>query len=205
MTVRVARVAAIGAALWALAVVVIGGALTPGYSHVANYISELGATGSAVGAAVSYGGFLPVGLLSLTALVATLGRCEHPVALRSAHGWLVSVPIAYLASAFARCDTACAGVSSAQALHNLFGVAGYVGGAVALFVAALAYFRAHRAPAGLLLVGLGVAVLLALLTFGEPSTAHVHGATQRGAEVILFGFLLFVIRARTAGFARAAL
>ena len=58
-----ARVLAALAAGLTGAVVVLGGAMQPGYSHVADYISELGAVGAPHGQAISVAGFLPIGFL----------------------------------------------------------------------------------------------------------------------------------------------
>jgi len=48
-----------------LLLTVLGGALTPGYSHLSMYISELGARGAPLEWPVRFAGFLPAGLLML--------------------------------------------------------------------------------------------------------------------------------------------
>ena len=72
----IARSFSATAALLALLVTVVGGAIAPGHSHAANYISELGARGAAHGEVVSLAGFLPIGLASFVALVAS-ARLEN--------------------------------------------------------------------------------------------------------------------------------
>lgn len=52
----------IGPALFAV-VVVICGALRPGYNHMTQFISELGAQGTSHAAIMNFAGFLPLGLL----------------------------------------------------------------------------------------------------------------------------------------------
>jgi hypothetical protein len=48
-----------------LLLTVVGGALTPGSSHLSMYISELGARGAPLEWPVRIAGFLPAGLLML--------------------------------------------------------------------------------------------------------------------------------------------
>ncbi len=53
---------AVGPALFSL-VVVVSATLRPDYSHIVNFISELGATGTPQAALMNFGGFLPGGVL----------------------------------------------------------------------------------------------------------------------------------------------
>jgi hypothetical membrane protein len=188
----VARWCAIVAAALTLIVTVAGAAVTPGYSHLTHYISELGQRGTTVGALVSYGGFLPIGVAALAALVLGLGMRSIESSLRSSAKWLLTLPAAYLVAAFARCTAGCAGVDLAQALHNLFGLAEYLGGAVALIVAGVASLARRRFGRGLLLLVLSLVVLACLSNMFSPGSSY-HGACQRVAEAILFGFLIFLV------------
>jgi hypothetical protein len=97
-----ARAAGTLAAALALLVSVIGGAMTPGHSHAAGYISELGARGAPYGEVVSIIGFLPIGLASLIALVAST-RLEANRKLQASALWMLTVPVACIVAAFARC------------------------------------------------------------------------------------------------------
>jgi hypothetical membrane protein len=63
MAARLAMICGVLGALWLLGMVVLGGATYPGYDHLAQFISELGATGAPFGDVVSYLGFFPVGVL----------------------------------------------------------------------------------------------------------------------------------------------
>ncbi|MET0291595.1 MAG: DUF998 domain-containing protein [Steroidobacteraceae bacterium] len=182
---RVAVAAAVAATVWAAVVTLVGAAVTPGYSHVAHYISELGANGAPAGLWVSRAGFLPIGVTAFAALIASGGG--RPV-LRAARFCLMALPLAYLVAAFARCDAGCAGMSATQALHNFFGLLEYLGGAVALICAAVFCVSDRRRGTGVILLVLAGTVLCCLGAFGTP----VQGAAQRLAEAILFGFLVFL-------------
>jgi len=62
---KVAMIAALLAAAWEVAMLAIGGATFPGYNHLSQFISELGATGAPRGFEVSWYGFVPIGILMI--------------------------------------------------------------------------------------------------------------------------------------------
>lgn len=186
----IARSFSVIAALLALVVTVLGAAAEPGHSHAANYISELGARGAANGEIVSLVGFLPIGIASLVALIAS-ARLEANRQLRASIGWMMVLPLAYITAAFARCTDRCAGMDGAQFLHNLAGMAEYLGGAIALAIAGAVLWRDGRKPlsTALWLSSAGLFIFLGYL--GQP-LFEFRGGAQRLAETALFGFLLFL-------------
>jgi len=188
----VARWCAVLAAALTIVVTVAGGAVTPGYSHKTQYISELGERDTTIGALVSYGGFLAIGIAALAALVLGLRSRTIEMSLRSSARWLLVLPLAYIVAAFARCTAACAGMDMAQVLHNLFGLAEYLGGAVALIVGGVASLARRRFLRGLLLLVLSLVVLACVSDMFSPVSGW-HGAAQRIAETILFGYLMFLV------------
>ena len=190
---EVARWCALAAAALTFVVTVAGGAATPGYSHKAHYISELGQRGTTIGGLVSYGGFLVIGVAALAALVLGLGARTIEPSLRSSARWLLTLPVAYITAAFARCTAGCAGLDMAQMLHNLFGLAEYLGGTVALIVGGVASLAAQRHARGVLLLVLSLVILACVSDMFSPVSGW-HGASQRIAETILFGYLIFLVR-----------
>ncbi|MFZ5670349.1 MAG: DUF998 domain-containing protein [Pseudomonadota bacterium] len=118
--------------------VMAGGAAWSGYSHLTQYISELGAAGAPHGRLVSLGAFLPVGVL--LSLFAVLAMLLPPRGLLRTLGFLGLIVFAagYTAAAFFPCDPGCrpADPSPSQTMHLLFGLAGYV--AAPLMLTALA-------------------------------------------------------------------
>jgi hypothetical protein len=190
-----ARVLVTVAAALAVAVPLMGGVLVPEHSHVANFISELGAVGTRWGAAVSFGGFLPIGLLALTFLVVA-APLLGPRRGGMIGYWLLScVGIAYVGAAFAPCDVGCPSppTSPRQLLHNLLGILEYVGGGVGLLVFASGYFRRRPGrPARNVLLVCGVATLLAFAGIATPGLEAWHGLIQWVGEVALFGSMLLI-------------
>ena len=189
MSILIARLFSATAALLALLVTVVGGATVPGHSHAAAYISELGARGTAHGEVVSLAGFLPIGLASLVALVAS-ARLETNRQLKVSIAWMLVLPLAYITAAFARCTERCAGMDGAQAIHNMAGMAEYMGGAIALAVAGSTLSRSGRRSLSTVFWLLSAGVLICLWCIGQPQF-EFRGAAQRLAETALFGFLLF--------------
>ena len=102
------------------AVVVVAAALRADYSHVASFISELGATGTPYADLMNYAGFLPGGLLIAgfgVALVGALPRSRVAI-LAAILVTLFGAGVA--ASGIASCDPGCpqTGGSVENLVHN---------------------------------------------------------------------------------------
>lgn len=161
--------------------VVAGGAAWPGYSHVSQFISELGATGAPHGRLVSLGGFLPIGL-ALT-LFAVLAIFIEPRGVLRTLGFLGIVMFAsgYTVAAFYPCDFGCRPEtpSPSQIIHNTAGLFGYLVAAPSLLALAVS---SRKWPNAKTLFPLGVvgAVIagVGFLTIGSP----IAGLGQRALE-----------------------
>jgi hypothetical protein len=172
--------------LGALAVVlltVVGGANFPNYSHASQFISELGAEGAPNARIINLAGFLPAGLF-ITAF-AFFARQSLPRSGATTFGMvgLAFFALGYLVAAVFPCEGDCrpAEPTLSQAIHNLFGLAGYL-------IAPLSFFalgwQARRWPKARYLsvlgfIGAGLA-LLGLL-FLSPEFQYV-GVAQRVLE-----------------------
>ncbi|MEQ8861120.1 MAG: DUF998 domain-containing protein [Pseudomonadales bacterium] len=189
-----ASVAGLAAVLLALLVPVVGGWQYPGFSHSAQYISELGALGAPHGQLISVAGFLPIGVL-VAAFVA-FGWRALAVSPGSAVGCLLFLGVAagYLVAAIAPCDAGCPAQGSArQALHNLGGLLEYLGGGAGLLLigAALARRPALR-QIGMTTILLGLFVLGVFYWMGSNPDGAFRGAWQRVTEAALFGWIAMV-------------
>jgi hypothetical membrane protein len=106
------------------AVVVLAAAAGyPGYSHVANFMSELGATGAPRAALMNYGGFIPVGTL-LTAFALSLMRALPRTAMMTAGAGLVMLfGVGVFAAGVFSCDLGCptSGGTLENQIHNAIG------------------------------------------------------------------------------------
>jgi len=182
-------------AVLALAVPLVGGVLVPGHSHVENFISELGAVGTQWGTAVSFGGFLPIGLVTLAFLVVAAPLVDPKAGGAVGYYLLSCVGIAYVGAAFAPCDLGCPSppTSPRQLLHNLLGILEYVGGGTGLMMFAGGHFqrRPDRVAQNVLLAS-GATVLGVFAAIAAPGLAAWHGLIQWVGEVALFGSLVLI-------------
>lgn len=182
------------AGLLGVAVVVVGtlaaAAAFPGYDHARQYISELGARGAPHGAVVSYGMFLPAGLLlvafaglAIRALPrAWLTRAGMLGVAAYACGYLVAVPFP--------CDPGCRPEqpSLSQLIHSTAGGISYLLGAAGLVLLGIA---ARRWPGATHLCVFGIAggvLSLAALTGLSPGFP-LAGVAQRLIEGSMLGWI----------------
>ena len=189
-----AGVLAVAAAVACMAMQLLAEAARPDFDNASQFISELGERGTPDGAWVSWAGFVPVGLLAIAfgVLAWRVLRGEPRMAWGVA---LVGVGmgLAYVVSAFARCEPGCPSDGDlAQTIHNTLGGAlGYVGAVAGMLVFGL---RARalggwRNEAYLsLLVAPVVLVLGAMLE--QDSVADSRGVVQRVMELLIFGWMV---------------
>lgn len=167
--------------LWLLTGIGYFGWRKPAYSHWQDTISELGEAGSLFSRAVSYGLFLPVGLL--LGLVAALADTTALTGLTGCVG------TGYVVAAFFPCDMGSPlSGSGRQQIHNLGGAVEYIGGAYWLTQLnpqrMVMDYNLYAVAAGSLIVG---SVLLSI-----PGLL-IRGLIQRMMEGILFSSILLAI------------
>lgn len=172
--------------------IIVAGALTPGYNHVSQFISELGARGATLEWGVRVAGFLPAGILLLAfcwfayvALPRSVGTTLGLIGLALyAAGYLV-------ATAFP-CDLGCrpAVPSTSQIIHNAGGMIGYLLAPAFLLALALAT-RAWPGARVLTVTGYvaSALALVGLLTL-SPASPFV-GLSQRLLEFSVLGWVAY--------------
>lgn len=187
-----ARMLAVAAAAVAHVPPVVFGVLTPGYSHVSQFISELGAIDAPYGTIVSLGTFLPAGVLMMLACLALTTRVPPTRGARLGLAMVALIGLSWIVAAFAPCDTGCpAEGSPRQAMHNLAGVIGYVGGGVGFLVLAAALRRAGASASRVACTAaLGVLLVVGLAFMAAPELAPVRGVLQRVMEVTASAWIL---------------
>jgi len=178
------------AAVLALVVTLLAGALLPNYSHTKSYISELGAFGVPNGEIVSFAGFLPIGLLILIFLFLVSPFVTMKGHARVGYWLLLGIAASYIGAAFFRCDLACpASGSERQAIHNLLGLMGYGAGGIGLLMFASSI---HNISLRRFFRVAGAMSIFALFLIGTPQLEMWRGAFQRVAEIVLFPSLLLI-------------
>lgn len=166
------------------------GALTPGYSHASQFISELGETGAPFEWPVRFAGFLPAGMLMVAFAVLAFKAIPRSRSVTIGLIGLVLYAIGYLAAVFYPCDAGCRPdePSTSQLIHNAAGLVGYLAAPALLF--ALAGATRKWSGAGVLSVTGYVAAVLALvgvLTLSPES--DVVGLSQRLIEFAVLGWI----------------
>jgi hypothetical membrane protein len=111
--------------LWAGAIAFCA-TLRPGYSHVTQYISELGEAGSRTRSIVTYAGFVPTGLMHM-AFACALFKVFQGNRLASIAAALIAVNgLARIGAGLFPCDPACVPTGSLdQRMHSAFALVGF--------------------------------------------------------------------------------
>jgi Protein of unknown function (DUF998) len=165
--------------------------LRPGYSHVANTISELGETGSVHERALAFGFWLPVGLMVWLGL----WLAHREMADREASLVLLAfscLGLGYVGGAFFPCDPGAPIFGTWRTLaHNLAGFIDFEGTGIG-FLLASRYFARRQAPVPTIsfLVAGGV-VLICVVLMTLEATWLIRGAVQRVLEAIQYGGVSF--------------
>ena len=180
------RLALITGVLGPLAVVllsVLGGANFPNYSHASQFISELGATGAPNGRIISLAGFLPAGVLIIAFAFFAWRSLPRSGATTFGMIGLVLFALGYLVAAFFPCEGDCrpAEPTLSQAIHNLFGLAGYLAAPISLLLLGWQARRWPKATHLSILGFIGSGFALLGLLFLSPDFRYV-GVAQRVLE-----------------------
>lgn len=171
---------------WLFTVFLLPGVLRPDYDPLAQYISELGASGAPHAAVVNWAGYLPSGVLLAVAL-ASFWRHWRPRGLQAAGiALLFCEPLAWIGSALFPCDLGCPAQGSvSQVLHSLLALFTYTGTGLGVILLACAPgLRLWQRLGWLLLVVLWFGLFLAMLT---PELGAVRGLLQRAGEGLMYG------------------
>lgn len=198
-TLRPFALSSVACAVVVLLLTVLGGALTPGYSHVAQYISELGARGAPLEWPVRFAGFLPAGLLMLAFCVHAWRTLPRSWRVTLCLLGLALYALGYLVAVVFPCDLGCrpAEPSLSQLIHNFAGLLGYLF-APLLLLAMAREARRWKGAQRLVLPGYFAALLafVGLLTLTPESPWA--GLSQRAIEAAVLSWfsLLGVYLAR---------
>jgi hypothetical membrane protein len=167
-------------------------ALRPGYSQIANTVSELGETGAPNARLVAFGFFLPVGLLVWLALwLVRRGASDE-------YAWCALAALSCLGTGYALaacfpCDPGAPLFGSwRMQVHNLVGFIDYEGTGIGFLLMARSRAIREVKVQAIGFLAAGVLVILCLVLLSLESTIHIRGMIQRVAEVIEFTGVFFV-------------
>ena len=183
--------------MWA-SVIVLCGALRPGYSHFAQYISELGERGSSTEFLMRYGAFVPTGVMHL-AFAGTLATRFSSSRLGVLAAILLGLNgLARIGAGFFPCEVGCEETGSfGQRMHSLSAGVGFLALVVSTVLWSAVFTRssklknlaAYSAVSGVL----GLAFLLLMLWSAEQGAAK--GLFERlSSGVLSLWILVFALR-----------
>jgi hypothetical membrane protein len=187
--------------LWA-AVIIIAGERNPGFDHIGQYISELGARGSATETLMRYGAFVPTGIMHI-GFAAALGASLHRLTDRPRTSLLIAVLVAAnglgrIGAGLFACEPGCAAPQVlAQRLHSLSATLAFLAIIGATLVSAVLFRREMRLrplSAFSLAAGCAGLMFLALMSASE-ATRVGTGLYERLASGIL-SFWILITAAR---------
>jgi hypothetical membrane protein len=116
---KTGAIASIVAPLSLTVVVALCGYLRPGYDHANQFVSELGATGSAYAWLLNYLGFIPTGLLTAAAAAVLFSSFSQNLPVKIAFGLVAVCGAMFIVAAVLPCDAGCpaSGGSLSNVLH----------------------------------------------------------------------------------------
>lgn len=185
-----------------IAAVLIGGAVLPGYSHVAQFISESYAIGTPLGPVLRFAGYLPSGIL-IAVFAWTAMRALRVRKWGMLGFWTLGVfyGLGTALTAFFPCDAGCgdADPTLSQVVHNGIGSLTYltVPGALIMIGASLRKRHALKELGTLALV-CGTLALIGFVTLVGTADTGYAGLVQRLIEAaILVWVAVCAFRLRT--------
>lgn len=186
--------------LWLFMTVLIAGALHPGYSHVGQFMSELGAQGAPGGWMVNYLGFLPTEILFLGFVGLAFRRAGRDGVTRVGLVLLGLYAVSLIIAAFYPCDAGCR--PEDPTFSHLVHIGSGLGAYLFCIAGVLVLSLGRRRRNGNLLTGMGVlAGAIALFCFVQitPDNPYV-GLYQRALETTLYAWCIaFAVRIGAAG------
>lgn len=166
-----------------------GGALKAEYSHQAQFISELNASGTAYAQTIGWLGFVPFGVLAAILIIAVSHKAPVRGVSRVGYWLLMAEPVAYIGSALWPCDIGCPiDGSTSQVLHNILGLVTYLATTLGLFFLAFTPKISMNWRFFWVVLSIVWFTLLALMV--NDSIAEWRGLLQRLAECIVYSSLL---------------
>lgn len=171
-------------------VVLVSGALRPGYSHLQHFISELGVAGTPYAALMNYAGFVPAGLMLAVFGVALAFALPSGRLIRLAAVLVTTFGLGIAASGIMSCDLGCPqGEGSLEnVVHNTIAPVSFV-----CLIAAMAMlgvrFRSLPAWRHLWLFSLlasAAALCLLVVLAGSLDSRVLTGLWQRLLLAVLF-------------------
>jgi hypothetical membrane protein len=128
LTTRFVFLFAVLALAFVVLLTILGALFFPGYSHTAQFISELGARGAPQEMLIRFAGFLPAGVFLILFVIGAFMSLPRSVPTSLGLTGIALYAMGYIIAVFFPCDFGCrpAQPSASQMIHNAVGLIGYV-------------------------------------------------------------------------------
>lgn len=190
---QLTRLLLVASILYVIGFYFIGSAIKPGYSQLANFVSEYNATGTARADTLTYAGFLATSILLSAFLVSATPLVQVSGVSRLGFWLLWSLPASFFLALFAPCDAGCPiEGSTSQLMHNWYAIVTYFGMGVGIaFVALAPGFSAFKLRRTFMLL-VGIAFPIVFVIMIQPDVAPWRGLLQRALDVALAVSLILI-------------
>jgi hypothetical membrane protein len=180
--------------LWALAIILCG-SLRPGYSHLTQYVSELGERGSSTELLMRYAGFLPTGAMHVLFAGSLYSAFKGRKLALVAALLLALNGLGRVAAGLFPCEVGCAGpgVLLSQRLHTLAAGVGFFAliGAAITWGIILGRDGRGRLGAYSIVSGMAGLVFLLLMSSGAESRAGTGLYERLSSGILSLWVLVF--------------
>ncbi|WP_268967907.1 DUF998 domain-containing protein [Veronia nyctiphanis] len=179
--------------LWLTGSVAIAGHFYPDYSHIAQFISELGATGSPYGFYLNYLGFIPTELFMLGFVVVSYSALPRTKLNIIGLIFITVYVVSLCAAAFFPCDFECRPdkPTLSHIVHMAITLPGYICGILA--VVCISSGSHSWSKSNLLkVVGYTASVLAVIAFFNLNPSSEIVGLIQRLFELTLYSWFIFM-------------
>ena len=187
------------ASLWFLITVIWGGSIYGNYSHISQFISELGATGSPISVYVNYFGFIPTQLFILIFIF--LSAIKIPKTKPNIIGLILLCvyTLSLTVAAIFPCDFECRPQTAtiSHKIHILSAIPAYLSGAFAILILSLG-LKEWAVSKTFKNIGLVLAAVILICFVNLDDSSKSVGLVQRLLEAsIFFWLILFAIHVKT--------
>jgi hypothetical protein len=173
--------------------IVVAGAFHPEYSHLSQFVSELGAAGAPNPGILNFGGLIPAGALTVLFAIA-MGRRLGPGRAVALSALLVAVlGIGRLIAGLAPCDPGCSmeALSVSGRIHAAAGMTALFASVIAPLALAVG-LRTHRSRLGRTSMWLGLAGAAAFFILVRWLDGPFVGGAQRLLLALSYGWIVLV-------------
>jgi hypothetical membrane protein len=173
--------------------ILISGFLHPGYSHISQAISELGARGTPFKEIVNYAGLLPAGILIIAFSIAIFRQFEGKPALFICFCLVLVAGISRFFAGIFHCDPVCFPVVTISGrLHAISGFISLFTGSLAPLFMVLGLKRAASPSLFYESLILGMAALITFLVLISQLWMPYFGIIQRLLLILTYSWIILI-------------